>query len=594
MIRTIIPLLCAAIFLLAPTTYAQKHDHTWISICPGCDSVGFPIDPPYPAVRLDFSQSLPLTAFNNLSYKSGDVALVMSDSIGTPLFFTNGYKVYHLNGTLLGNGKGLNPHCNLIANPFGIINPSFMMALPIGQEKGAYYLVHLDELSFFIGNKNLLYTKIINLNDSLSGKVLYKNKELLHERDMGMINATKHANGRDWWVTLPEKAADSSKVTNHLFLATKDSIYWVRDQIQENFIPVKEYDWWSNIFSPDGRFYITADFSSGASGSPAGILVRNFDRCNGELYNPVFLPLPNFPNIWVGGASISPNSRFLYVMASEHVFQYDLYADDIAASLDTVVISDGFWSPIAWGNITVPTGFGLCQMGPDGNIYILNLGALYASYIAKPNKKGKACMVVQHGLRLPSPFDGIPYYPNYRLGPLDGSTCDTLGLDNHPLADFWWFSDSLRSVEFSDNSTYEPATWHWDFGDGATSQDTSPIHAYAQEGTYMVCLTVCNAYACDTICKAVPVIGPAATGTVGWGSHYFDVYPNPAQQALHLGTDLPGTCQVELLDLLGRSLRRVAFAGDTAIDLGGVPPGLYVLRFEQGGRALGVRRVVVL
>lgn len=39
----------------------------------------------------------------------------------------------------------------------------------------------------------------------------------------------------------------------------------------------------------------------------------------------------------------------------------------------------------------------------------------------------------------------------------------------------------------------EPYTWSWDFGDGATSTEQSPQHAYTQEGEYEVILTVTDA-----------------------------------------------------------------------------------------------------
>ncbi len=39
----------------------------------------------------------------------------------------------------------------------------------------------------------------------------------------------------------------------------------------------------------------------------------------------------------------------------------------------------------------------------------------------------------------------------------------------------------------------EPYSWYWDFGDGATSTEQNPTHAYTQEGKYDVLLTVTDA-----------------------------------------------------------------------------------------------------
>jgi FOG: PKD repeat len=49
-------------------------------------------------------------------------------------------------------------------------------------------------------------------------------------------------------------------------------------------------------------------------------------------------------------------------------------------------------------------------------------------------------------------------------------------------------------VQFTDQSTGNPTTWYWDFGDGGTSTEKNPRHTYAKSGYYDVTLTVKNAY----------------------------------------------------------------------------------------------------
>jgi hypothetical protein len=53
-----------------------------------------------------------------------------------------------------------------------------------------------------------------------------------------------------------------------------------------------------------------------------------------------------------------------------------------------------------------------------------------------------------------------------------------------------------RTAQFTDTST-DPdgdiAAWAWDFGDGATSPERSPVHTYAAAGTYTITLTVTDA-----------------------------------------------------------------------------------------------------
>jgi PKD repeat protein len=47
-----------------------------------------------------------------------------------------------------------------------------------------------------------------------------------------------------------------------------------------------------------------------------------------------------------------------------------------------------------------------------------------------------------------------------------------------------------RLVAFQDESQGTIATWHWDFGDGATSTEKSPIHHYQAAGEYTVVLNI--------------------------------------------------------------------------------------------------------
>jgi PKD repeat protein len=51
----------------------------------------------------------------------------------------------------------------------------------------------------------------------------------------------------------------------------------------------------------------------------------------------------------------------------------------------------------------------------------------------------------------------------------------------------------LDTITFNDHSSSpngKIASWHWDFGDGTTSNDQNPTHRYAQDGAYKVALTV--------------------------------------------------------------------------------------------------------
>jgi PKD repeat protein len=73
------------------------------------------------------------------------------------------------------------------------------------------------------------------------------------------------------------------------------------------------------------------------------------------------------------------------------------------------------------------------------------------------------------------------------------------------------------SVFFTDISLGFPTTWHWDFGDGYTSDEQNPTHVYENVGTYDVTLTVTGLSGSSSITKndyVTVTTGPTQTGTV--------------------------------------------------------------------------------
>ncbi len=57
------------------------------------------------------------------------------------------------------------------------------------------------------------------------------------------------------------------------------------------------------------------------------------------------------------------------------------------------------------------------------------------------------------------------------------------------------------SISFADQSTGDPTSWTWDFGDGGTSTKQSPVYKYDTVGSYTVKLTVSNEEGDDTETK---------------------------------------------------------------------------------------------
>ena len=70
-----------------------------------------------------------------------------------------------------------------------------------------------------------------------------------------------------------------------------------------------------------------------------------------------------------------------------------------------------------------------------------------------------------------------------------------------PVASFTTSKTFVRipqSITFTDTSTETPTSWLWDFGDGTTSTDQSPVHKYTKRGKWDVTLTATNDDGSDT------------------------------------------------------------------------------------------------
>src|SRR5690606_13278633 len=158
---------------------------------------------------------------------------------------------------------------------------------------------------------------------------------------------------------------------------------------------------------------------------PSGLEVFDFDRCTGLFSNPVYIPI-----VATGGAcgvAFSPNSRFVYVSSSPYVYQIDASAADVSVRQVLVATGDVFFSPYP----PFATRFDLAQLAPDGKVYIgTGNSTLHLHVIHNPDEPGLACNMEQHGVELPHFYvNSLPNHPNYHLGPVDGSVCDSLGIN---------------------------------------------------------------------------------------------------------------------------------------------------------------------
>ena len=505
-------------------------------------------------------------AFSNASICSGET--------GRLLFNTNGCWIADSTAQQMVNGDSISPSnfMNLFQYcPDRVPVGKGIIPLEFNDGKSFAILNIVKELK--IGNnivvKYLFLSRIKFSSQFPNGKVVNKCIKLLDSDLCSMgLSACRHANGRDWWIMV-QSSDDRTKFT--MFLIGPNFVKG--PYIQYFNVPEPSECSGTNVFSPDGTKWLHSEWQSGTQ-------IFDFDRETGMLSNFRYLDHP-FPQI-AGDIIVSPNSRFLYLLDGGAIRQFDITLPDIAAikaSEDTVAVQDiEFLCPFQ-------SNFGGACQGPNGKIYINTTNTTCAwSVINKPNEKGKECKAVPHQLSIPVHNGGliIPNHPNYRLGPIDGSAADSLGIDNVPVAKFRKDPDSsfVYKVKFTDLSFFNPESWSWDFGDGSFSSDTSPVHVFPGKGKYTVCLTVQNAYGSNTSCREVSV------GTVSAGNLIKDyglsLNPNPCRDYIFLNVKekFPKALQMKITDAKGIIVQQGPIDlnnGFTTIDVRSLPAGSYFM-----------------
>ncbi|KAA3626927.1 MAG: hypothetical protein DWQ02_20170, partial [Bacteroidetes bacterium] len=403
-------------FFKVTSLLGQEHDNIWYLGYSG--EVDDPLDTLYGITVLDFSGNEIYKYQEDYSFIDFDALNVaMSDSLGSFSFAFNGYKIEDASLNAMENGDYFNAETYDPGGGYRL--PQGGLALPFPEHPGQYILFHSTKATIEEPNWGpkiiKLFYSVIDMDENNGlGAVVQKNEMIINDTlGYGLLTACKHANGRDWWILANKYKSNEM----YQLLLDENGVQLYNIQVLQDTL---SSGLGQAVFSPDGSKYTVYSAVSFVNGEFVEIF--NFDRCSGLLSNHIQINFDD--NAFSTGAAISPNSRYLYAPSDLYIYQYDLWADDIASTKDTVAIYDGFGDPFA-------TRFFLAQLAPDGKIYIsANNSTNYLTVIHKPNNPGVACNVEQHGLRLPTRnFTSIPNNPYYRLGPLDGSPCDTLGLD---------------------------------------------------------------------------------------------------------------------------------------------------------------------
>ena len=389
------------------------------------------------SARIDFVNGM-ATASSSAVGSRGTCTSI-ADSANNLLFYTADDPNYNNIPGYIRRGTVYNKFNVVMDNGDSLISLAWYnehIIIPNPANDNTFYLFHVGINSDLHSG---LFLSVIDLNYNIGlGKITIKNKPLVDSVVFtDAIGGVKHGNGRDWWVvSKPIYVGATSLIpsdTFYVYLVTPDSIH----------APMKQrigYDKTTGL----GNFTFSSDGSKLNFVSYGGSMqLFDFDRCTGLMSNANIITdsLPITDGAFLGSA-FSPNDSLLYIIKGVYypfyLLQYDIYSQD----MDTIAQITGMQTVVNRGRSP-----GHIRLAPDGKIYMTasytdTLGYLYFPYadscyfpenmylgvINNPNVKGVGCNFNNFGFYLGGKrtYWGLPNNPDYELGALQGSGCDTL------------------------------------------------------------------------------------------------------------------------------------------------------------------------
>ena len=393
-------------FLIPPLlSSAQKNDNVWV--------FGYYYGLSYPVPGLDFYWGYPDTVgfYPPFSFiASGCVS--MSDDAGNLQFYTNGDEVGNWNNNIVTNSSGYNSGSGNYYNQYW----QGEISIPYPDHPGKYVLFHM--YGSYVGNSlfpiNLYYSIIDMSLQSGEGEMTEKQINIISDTLLCCsMQATRHANGRDWWVIVHR--GNSASFREILF--TPYGVQQINLITTGPYLTNFDISEGQSTFSSDGSMYSIAYNTNNS------IYLYDFDRCTGSIsFRDSSHIVPNDPNEWpVWGCSFSPDSRYLYATTNNDLYQFDTWVSPLDSGKKLIGTYDGFLDPFQ-------TYFFRHCPGPDGKIYLTSWGGCqHLHVINDPDLPDTLCNFVQHQLKLVSYHAStLPEFPNYRLSAINGSPCDSI------------------------------------------------------------------------------------------------------------------------------------------------------------------------
>jgi len=392
------------------------------------------------SIGINFSNLNSPTVFStNFDDTGNENYSSISDANGNLMFYISGANgswgysyVYNKLGQLMESGDSIPSHRSLTQGS---------LIIPFINDSSKYYLIYLVN-SILCDIPHGLYYAVIDMSKNGGlGKVISKNNLIYEDEDLSeKLTATKHGNGRDWWILTHYKNTSDFIET---FLSPAG---FSLPNSQSIGLSYSGIGYGQMIFSPSGNKLCSVSY-----GSTDLIDYFDFDRCTGLLTNFVDLSFPDSGSYGFYGCSFSQDGSKLYAsnmmdnnsgFSNSKLYQFNLDASSIVASRTLIFETDS------------NTMIGSHLLGPNNKIYFgiadqynTTVNNTNLSVISYPDSVGTSCNLMPHSFYLGGKriLFGLPNMVNYRLGALQGSNCDTLNTSTYK------FSNTVNDITIAPN-----------------------------------------------------------------------------------------------------------------------------------------------
>jgi hypothetical protein len=303
--------------------------------------------------------------------------------------------------------------------PVGINSSLF---LKLNESSISYYLFYSYGISYNLSqtlqsafDDKLLMAKVTRIDGNLL--IEYKNQVVINDSiGAGGLTSCRHANGRDWWIIKSGIRKNQLKLG---LLSPTGIQFTTLNTIGSNAIQHNSF----NRFNAKGtKFYHYQGYSNRT------LYVYDFDRCTGELTNPVEYDLKP----WITSpedynpSCVSPDGTKYYFSRTNPdsiPFRIELIQLDLNTGVFTSINFDNGYPYLTPNNKHIVQSYDTNPFSIDPFVGL--------SIIYNPNENANNIIFEQgkfniHNFGIAS---AMPNCANYRLGPVDGSVCDSLGIN---------------------------------------------------------------------------------------------------------------------------------------------------------------------